>query len=270
MNKLYISAALACTFTAACLFLFLVKQQQLENLQINIHTNTEYDEVYNVGDLLCIHGVTGHWNNQHCYNNILFPHLLTAFPGSIFDIYMQSIDPESDLLPVIPKLQAAVDTYSTQHNITLSTTQGQEVQRNDVLCVHIRSGDWGHVEDDFIDKVKQVAQGYRKVYILSGIHKDTRFGTLEENRVKLVADVDKLTSNDGPEYVFDNSDVDFHLCLFRLCKNLMVHRGGFSMVATLLFQGNTLYLTQPFLYQEGENRWTQYLQNSPFQLFILP
>jgi hypothetical protein len=266
MNKINISAALSCCFVAACLFIFLINNQ--ENLEI--HINKQYDEVYNVGDLLCIHGVTGHWNNQHCYNNVLFPHLLTAFPGSIFERYMQSIDKDKDILPDIPKLQSAVDSYLLEHDIA-STSIGQEMLRDDVLCVHIRSGDKGNVEDDFIEKVKKVAQDYKKVYLLSGIHKDTRFGSLEENSAKLSTDIEKviMNSTNGPEYVFDNSEADTHLCMFRLCKNLMVHRGGYSMVATLLFQGNNLYLKHPFLYQEGENKWTTYLQEAPFQTIIL-
>lgn len=47
----------------------------------------------------------------------------------------------------------------------------------------------------------------------------------------------------GINFTVDYNSPDNHLWIMRNCKNLLVHKGGFSILGSLLFQGDNLYLT---------------------------
>ena len=63
-----------------------------------------------------------------------------------------------------------------------------------------------------------------------------------------INDLLKMPTNsyNNPKIIFDTSEPDIHLCIMRRCKNLLVHRGGFSILGVILFNGYNLYITNEF------------------------
>lgn len=226
---------------------------QYESLEIKINDEI-YEDYYNIGNLTCIHALRGRWDNLFCYNEYINGRI-NHFPGSIFDIYMKTID-ENDILPNIEKLQKAVDVYIEQNNVR-SIDYIQDIMMDDVLCVHIRSGDFGNVEEKFIETIHTLSKDYRRVYILSGIHKDYRSGSKDNNMNNLSIDLEKIMNDD--KYVFKNADADIDISIFRLCRNLLVHKEGFSLLGSILFQGNNLYITPLLNATTEKNRWSEYM-----------
>jgi hypothetical protein len=54
--------------------------------------------------------------------------------------------------------------------------------------------------------------------------------------------IDKLNTVDKNKIV-NLEKQDIHLSLMRKCSNLLLHKGGFSILGGILFQGNNLYIS---------------------------
>ena len=139
----------------------------------------------------------------------------------------------------ILKFQNAVDIYIEKNNDKLIFID--DLNKNTSLFVHLRSGDFGVVEDNFIKIVKNVSQNYKNIYILCGIHKGGR-GDINESKQNLVNSINKIIENNHDKFKVIINEPDIHLSIFRKCKNLLLHRGGFSGLGYILFKGNKLYL----------------------------
>ena len=114
---------------------------------------------------------------------------------------------------------------------------------NKTLCIHLRSGDKGIVEDLYIEKINTLSDKYNKIIILTGIHSDQRFEKIDKSKSNLIKSLQKI-DNKKIEVCIDNPDN--HLVMMRYCKNLLIHKGGFSILGSLIFNGNNLYYTSLF------------------------
>jgi hypothetical protein len=226
-----------------------------EAFEIKINNDSK-ENIYNVGDLLCSHAIIGGWNNNICYANGLEENR-NKYPGTIFDIYMKTID-SSDELPNVEKLRTAVDKYIEINNIK-EIEHIKDAMNMDVLCVHIRSGDYGEMDNVYLDLIQRIAKPYKRIYILSGIHTDERSGKIENNIQNLNKDIEKLLKDD--RFIFKNSNADDDLCMFRVCRNLLVHRGGYSLIGSLLFQGDNLYVPGSLIDPNAKHRWAELMKD---------
>jgi len=64
------------------------------------------------------------------------------------------------------------------------------------------------------------------------------------------------------KFIIDTNEPDFHLSIMRTCKNLLIHKGGYSLLGGLLFNGNNLYITNIFNPLETHNEeYFTYIKN---------
>ena len=53
----------------------------------------------------------------------------------------------------------------------------------------------------------------------------------------------KKLNNKCIKYSINYDTPDNHLYIMRTCRNLLVHKGGFSVIGALIFNGDNLYIT---------------------------
>lgn len=180
----------------------------------------------------------------------IFPFQKTAsqYENNVLGIYDKYRTDENEPIPNIQKIRDSVDKYIECNNSDEKLNDILEMcQNNDVLFVHLRSGDRGIASSNFLNKIENLSKKYRKIVILCGIHKNT------ENIRHLYPSVEDSIKNtqESLENLFlknlniqvDLNEPDIHLSAMRRAKNLLVHQGSYSMLGALLFSGENLYVT---------------------------
>jgi hypothetical protein len=205
---------------------------------------------YNIGDLLNVPHLFSDWqSNPHASKEMynLFYNTADAYPNSILHIYKTTRindKNENENMPNPERLTRSIDIYGINKNIIVNIDEN-------TLYVHIRTGDKNVIEDIFIDIIYKLYQEkYNNIIILTGIHNDVRFGDKQSNINNLTASLIKLERK-GIKYSVNLDTPDNHFYIMRNCKNLLVHKGGFSIIGALIFNGNKLYITprlfEPFM-----------------------
>jgi len=211
-----------------------------ENLDIPIYDNSNKNSGgYAIGDLLNMPAVYGRWyqnphHSEETYESFL--NVSKQYPESILAIYSSLRADTNEPIPNLSKIEQAVDIY------TIYTKQKHQILEDDqVLFIHLRSGDKGVVEDYYIEKINQVALKYRFLVVLAGIHADQKYHTTEQSKQNLIESFKKINNS---KIQLNLDTADNHLVIMRKCKNLMVHKGGFSTLGCIVFTGDQLYLTE--------------------------
>lgn len=212
---------------------------------------------YNLGDLLNMPYFFYGWKRSPHANNELYDLFLKTadyYKNSILNIYKKSreYNNKNELIPNIDRIRFSVDVYNDNNNV--------EVCDNS-LYVHIRTGDKGVIENSYIKQIKYLSEKYSKIVILAGIHNDEQKCNIDESKNNLKISLQNIKDN-GIYFTVNYDTPDNHLCLMKNCRNLLVHKGGFSVLGSLIFQGNNLYLTS--LYEPlncVEHNILQYLNN---------
>ena len=228
----------------------------------------EDKHIYNIGDLLNMPHFSHNWNNNpHDDKNIYNKFIKTAeyYKGSVLNIYKTTRENENNLesIPNINRLRLSVDKFSMENNIKSDLTTDLD---SETLYIHLRSGDKGIVESLYLKKIKYLSEKYKYIIILVGIHMCKRVQPLDKSKKNLEMSLNKIKDM-GIEFTVDYNSPDHHLCLMRNCKNLLVHKGGFSILGSLLFQGDNLYLTSLFHPKHPKcsaiknNKFIKYLNN---------
>lgn len=212
---------------------------------------------YNIGDLLNIPYFFYEWKrNPHANNELYELFLKTAeyYKNSILNIYKTSRDynDKNELIPNIDRIRFSVDVYNDNNDIEVC---------NDTLYVHIRTGDKGVIENSYIKKIKYLSEKYSKIVILAGIHNNEKKCNINESKNNLKISLQNIKDH-SINFTVNYNSPDYHLCLMKICSNLLVHKGGFSVLGALLFQGDNLYLT--YLFEPlncAEDKILKYLSN---------
>lgn len=216
-----------------------------------------YDEnkpTYNIGDLFnMLSYVTPEWpvvNNDENLVSIRdhsnsIQKYLDSYPNSILYNYYTS-RPKDEPIPNVERIITSTDEFIKNNHDNLNEYMNI-VSNNNTLTVHIRSGDKGVIEDEYVEIIKKLSNHYERIFVLSGIHKDKLYldhigSSVDESKNKLKESFDKLNLQNAI-YNFDEPDI--HLSLMRTSSNLLTHKGGFSLIGGLLFQKNNLYIS-PF------------------------
>lgn len=202
--------------------------------------------VYNIGDLLNMPSYWAGWNknphnNEYKYN--LFKDACNKFNNSILYNYCNSRIDKSEPIPNINRIRDSVDLYIVNNYNNLEHLI-KKVKDPNTLCVHLRSGDKGIIEESFINTIHTVSNNYDKIIIFAGIHSDTEFNDLESSKDNLLISISKIVIDKDIDINLENADI--HLCLMRCANNLLLHKGGFSILGSILFSGNNLYATTLF------------------------
>jgi hypothetical protein len=216
-------------------------ESQIDSQNVINKKNTS--KIYNIGDLLNMPSYWAGWNRnphdtQDVYNH--YKEMCIKFINSILNNYCNLRTDETEPIPNIGRIRDSVDLY-IKNNYNYLDNLIKKVQDPKTLCVHLRSGDKGIVEDSFINTINTLSNNYNKIIIFAGIHSDTRFNDLESSKNNLLTSISKIVINKDIEINLELADI--HLCLMRRAHNLLIHKGGFSILGSILFSGTNLYAT---------------------------
>jgi hypothetical protein len=223
-----------------------------DNLEFNIFDKNK--ESYIIGDLLNMPYFFANWgksphHNEYMYK--LFKKTALQYPNNILGIYDKLRTDQNEPIPNVKKIINSIDKY-IEYNLVSDTNLKKLLemcQDKNVLCLHLRCGDKGVVDNEFINKIHEISSSYSKIIILTGIHHNAErshcFPSVEESINNTKNSLKKILFDES-KFIIDLSEPDIHLCIMRCAKNLMVHIGGFSMLGALAFNGDNLYLTKLF------------------------
>lgn len=220
---------------------------------------------YNIGDLLLM-------PKLYCQSDFKDTSILPAYydtiktyPNSILSIYEKLRKNKEEIIPNIDILKKATDNYILLHpelNNLLDI-----INNDDVLCIHLRGGNV-NVEEEYIDKIKNISKNYKKIIICTGIHGNNNKNEWNEAELKNNL-LNTINSINIPNIEINLEPADTHLCIFRKCKNLLIHKGGFSCLGSLLFNGTHLYITNIFDVNKYLNCENSIWKNSVFNYTII-
>lgn len=182
--------------------------------------------------------------------------LAIALPGSLLADYARAevsrVEPCSSFfeneyprcpegIPAKTILNAALREYARRRK---PHPFESDYDRDDTLLVHLRSGDRGVVDWDYVNSVASLAKQLKmtKVRLFAGVHRDIHYGSPDNNRNALDASLRRFFTalgKIGSYHVSTSPDDDvFH---FSRASNLVVHRGTFAMLLALVAPGRVYF-----------------------------
>jgi hypothetical protein len=212
---------------------------------------------YNIGDLLNMPHLSGCWyaNPHNTPEDVERMYLLAKhYPDSVLSYYAEH-RPKEEMIPFIPRIIGAVKKY-IDHNTEKLKEIKEKIQDIDNICVHVRSGDKS-VERQFIELIEKLSKKYNNVYLLSGVHMDQYF---ENNHVKITNFLNAMNNiliNNGNIHMI-LAEPDDHLAIMYNARNLLLHKGGFSVLGSIINHGQ-LFVT-PLMTTVKSNFWTHYVK----------
>ena len=227
---------------------------------------------YNLGDILNMPVFWAKWTSfkSHHDLSVVASQLPQSIAGLYYNCQSNGLGAVADdpLIPHRPRLLCAVnDRIAAQPEIQAIL---QTLQDDSVLCVHVRSGDYGPVTDDFLRTLVHLSKQFPKIIVLSGVHCNGDQKFIEQNKAKLSQCLDKIRAI-IPRAIFDFNHPDAHVCYMARARNLLVHTGGFSILGSLVFSGKNLYVTpafQPLTKNKTTKLWHNL--NLPHQVIETP
>lgn len=210
---------------------------------------SENKPTYNIGDILNIPSYySPKWDGWDVVYDVSLLHFrkphhledyMNTYPNSIVYNYFISRPPD-EKIPNPERIITSVDKYINENGNKFEDLI-EKVSNNNTLTVHLRSGDKRIVEDLYIEIIKKLSENYEYIIILSGIHQDLM--PIEECKEHMINSLNKLNIIDPSKIIYNFDEPDVHLSLMRMSSNLLLHKGGFSLIGGLLFQKNNLYIS---------------------------
>jgi hypothetical protein len=141
----------------------------LHNKPINESNIIVFKNVYALGDLLLIPKICGNYTEYH--EHPYYRANINAYNNSILAIYEELRTDKIEYIPNLNKIQQSVEIYIQRSRSNEKMNDLIEfVKRDDVLCVHLRSGDYGDVEEEYKEIIKKLQKEYQYVIIMCGAH----------------------------------------------------------------------------------------------------
>ena len=226
---------------------FFVDVRETINIQ---KRHSEYE--YSIGDILNFPRLhepirkTGYHKDPHfAYDQ--YETACSVFVPSIVSHYCQLRTDISEVIPNITKLRQAAEGYCQKYRYNMPK-ELTLVQHPVALCIHLRSGDKGLVEPGYLSVIKNLSFNFSTIFILSGVHNtNTNHQANQKSKKVLIeskSSVKQTIINSNARVVFTENPPDVDLCIIRQCQNALLHRGGFSEIASFIFQGKKLFLTK--------------------------
>jgi len=205
---------------------------------------------YNIGDLLNMPYYWAGWKqNPHTDENILNTAKNTATNNndSILGRYYSSRNDDSEKIPNISRLNNILEQYIYDKSFKKQNIYNL-INNDNILVVHVRSGDYGIISDNYVNIIYQLSLNFFKVILLSGVNRtcDHTNENSEINinkRKNLLCSLNKILEKNTNIYVYI-AEPDYHIAIMHLCKNLLVHRGGYSIIGTFVCNGNIYYTNE--------------------------
>jgi len=219
-------------------------------------SNDERNAGYNIGDLLNMPSLHNIWNQMpHADESMLQKmHLIGSnYENSILNIYCKNREHTGEIVPNIPLIQKAVDQFTNEQKHTYSDMLSL-IQTPTTLCVHVRNGDLD-TEEVFIKRIVDMATNYTHVILLTGVHLDEAYKNNDMKKANIINTINSILEQRHNIYVYLNT-ADVHLSLMRNATNLLLHKGGFSCLGSIVASGN-LFITDLFTHVKHSNWQTQ-------------
>ena len=243
-----LSKFLAVTFTLTGLVVF--GWTFCVDVRETINIEKRHREItYSIGDILNFPRLHEPLRKKSYHRN---PHFAydqyetgcSMFVPSIVSYYCQLRTDVTEIIPNITKLRQAAGTYCNKYRNNIKELSS--VQSPGTLCIHLRSGDKGLIQPEYLSVIKSLSFNFSTIFILSGVH-NTEHQENQNFEQVLIDSKDRIKHNiinPGARVVFTENPPDVDLCIIRECPNVLVHRGGFSEIASFIFQGEKLFLTK--------------------------
>ena len=229
---------------------------------------------YNLGDILNMPVFWAGWSPFRSRANlsVVAMQLPASIVGRYYNCRTNGLGAVADdpLIPHRPRLLCATDEYLNAHPEIAPMLQ--VLQDDSVLCVHVRSGDYGPVDPTFLRTIEMLSKQYAKIIVMSGVHYNGPDRLIAQNVATLKHTLSHIRDI-VPHAVFDFNHPDVHICYMAKAHNLLVHMGGFSITGTLVFSGKQLYIT-PSFQPLSNKRWRElripHQLVNPVQLTVEP
>ena len=211
---------------------------------------------YNIGDLLNMPSLHNIWNQvPHADEFMLEQMYFTSnhYENSIVNIYCKNREHGGEIIPNIPLIIKSVDQF-TNENKHMYADMLALIQTPTTLVVHVRNGDLD-TEEEYITHIIEMATRYKYVILITGIHLDEFFKKNDMKIANTVNTINSILAQRGNIYVYLNT-ADVHLSLMRNAKNLLLHKGGFSCLGSIVASGN-LFITDLFTHVNHSNWQSQ-------------
>lgn len=273
MNKLYIYLLI----TFIIIIITIIEYYFFyDSFDVKIHD--ENKPTYNIGDILNMPSYFAPgWEVINSVELIKFADKITfennyniniyieKYPNSILYNYYTS-RPTDEMIPNVERIISSTDEFIKNNHYKLNKYMNI-VSNNNTLTVHIRSGDKGVIEDDYIEIIKKLSNQYERIFVLSGIHKDNHYlkksnYSIDTSINNTITSLDKLNLQN---VIYNSDEPDVHLSIMRTSSNLLIHKGGFSLLGGLLFKNNNLYIS-PFLETKNNPTYTNHLKGNVIYL----
>jgi hypothetical protein len=200
---------------------------------------------YNLGDLLnCPYYLDAWSQNPHASNYMLTMMNTKSqlYTNSILNNYCNN-RPSNENVPNIERLNNSILKYINNNNFFINNIYNF-VQQSDILCVHVRSGDKGHIDKEYINIIYNLSLQFKEVILFSGIHSDERYSNNKNSINTLIVDLNFILQKNNNISVYIDT-ADNHISLMSVASNLLLHKGGFSIIGSLVCKGN-IFLTNNF------------------------
>lgn len=200
---------------------------------------------YNIGDLLNMPHLSNQWaSSPHAdlasFNRMKL--LANNYKDSVLDYYCAGRVNDEERIPNINLIINAVEQFKTKNQHLLEDIRIL-VKEENVCCVHVRNGDLD-TEEGFTQIIIRLSYHFEKIVILSGIHLDTVYKDETEKKTNFLKTMNNLLAKRDNIYIYLNSP-DVHLSIMSEASNLVVHKGGFSCLGSIVCSGN-LFITDYF------------------------
>ena len=207
---------------------------------------------YNIGDLLNMPNLADYWaGNPHADPYALHRMKLLGenYKDSILDYYCSGRENDKEPVPNVNLIIKSCEQFKSKNQEILEDIS-VIVKQKDVCCVHIRNGDVG-TEVNFIDIVIKLSRKFNKIIILSGVHLDCYFASQEHKKINFMNTINNILNQNDNMYIY-LAPPDIHLSIMSIASNLLLHKGGFSCVGSIVCSGN-LFVTEYFGYVNASN-----------------
>ena len=215
----------------------------------NINKNKE--TIYNLGDILNIPLKNDVYNKnwipmrcKHCRSNKKFKEYIDEYPNTLLEKYYNLTLKKNLDIKNRPNFEVLKEVLNTYENPLL------KYNTNNIFVVHIRAGDKGKVESDYIDKIIELVKKIKPDYVilLGNFHNSINYKrnpNLLVDGKKDLEDIFKRIQEycNNVLYLKDN-DADTDLVIMYNAPHLLVHKGGYSALGAFVCKGNVYYSNQ--------------------------
>jgi hypothetical protein len=215
---------------------------------------------YNMGDILNMPYLSGQWEEHNWINSKIYSKD-EIYKDTIINLYCKDRI-QDKIVPNIPRIIRSVDEFTEKYKSNFINIYNI-VQNPNCMCVHVRSGDLELLNGGFISIIINLSKKYKYIILLSGIHSDEHFKKNDQKMQNFLRDINIILNQGSNIYIYLNN-ADVHLSIMSNASNLLLHRGGFSALGSIVSTGN-LFITKQFYHAFSKN-WIDKV-NKPYTLF---